>query len=267
MPEEVEKKEMRLTNRVAVITGGGSGIGAEICRAFAREGAQVAVTDLRLDAAAEVADEINAASGRAVPIPVNVAERQQVETAAQSVVEQLGVPDIWVNNAGVSYIVPFMECTDALWQRTLEVNLTGTFQCCQVALQHMLPRQKGVILNMSSQSGKVGNSHYAAYCASKFGIIGLTQSLAVEFAKDGIRVNALCPGVVFTPMWDEMKADYARKRNIAPEEVRAYFESKIPLGRLCMPADVAAAAIHLASDDAAYITGQAINLAGGAVMH
>jgi NAD(P)-dependent dehydrogenase (short-subunit alcohol dehydrogenase family) len=266
MPEEVQGR-MRLLDRVALVTGGGSGIGAQICRTFAREGARVAVTDVRPEAAAEVAAAIAVEGGRAIPLVLNVTERAQVEAAARTAAEELGPLDIWVNNAGVSYIVPFMECGDDLWQRTLDINLTGAFIGCQVALGYMRPRRKGVILNMSSQSGKVGNSHYGAYCASKFGIIGLTQSLAVEFAGEGIRVNALCPGVVFTPMWDEMKGDYARKRGIAPEEVREYFESKIPLGRLCMPEDVAAAAVFLASDEASYLTGQAINLAGGVVMH
>jgi sorbitol-6-phosphate 2-dehydrogenase len=120
---------------------------------------------------------------------------------------------------------------------------------------------------MSSQSGKVGTSQYAAYCASKFGVIGLTQSLAQEFAADGIRVNALCPGVVPTPLWDQQKAAYARKRNLRPQEVWAHLTAKIPMGRLCTAEDVATLAVFLASDDAAYITGQAINITGGAVMH
>jgi len=124
-----------------------------------------------------------------------------------------------------------------------------------------------VVLNMSSQSGKVGNSQYTAYCASKFGIIGLTQSLALEFAGDGIRVNALCPGIVMTPLWDQMLGDYARKRNLKPEDVRPYLEKRIPLGRLCTPEDVARTAVFLASDESDYLTGQALNVSGGMVMH
>ena len=131
----------------------------------------------------------------------------------------------------------------------------------------MVPRRRGIVLNMSSQSGKVGNSHYAAYCASKFGIVGLTQSLAVEFAQDGVRVNALCPGIVMTSLWDQMLGGYARKRNLKPEEVRPYLEKRIPMGRLCTPEDVARTAVFLASDDSAYVTGQAINVSGGAIMH
>lgn len=115
--------------------------------------------------------------------------------------------------------------------------------------------------------GKIGNSHYQAYCASKFGIIGLTQSLAVEFASERIRVNALCPGVVFTGLWDGQMKEYAMKRKLRPEEVKPYLESRIPMKRLCDPQDVARTAVFLASDDAAYITGQAINISGGSVMN
>ncbi len=258
---------MRLKERVAVVTGGGSGIGAEICRAFAAEGARVAVTDIQAQQARQVVEQIRQAGGRAEAWDFDVSNRQSVESAADEIERQLGALDIWVNNAGISRVVPFLDCSDHVWEATLRINLTGTFIGCQVAIRHMLPRQRGVILNMSSQSGKVGNSHYAAYCASKFGIIGLTQSLAIEFARQGIRVNALCPGVVFTPLWDEQMADYADKRGIARERVRPYMEDKIPMGRACDARDVAAAAVFLASDEAAYITGQAINLSGGSVMH
>ena len=260
---------MRLQDKIAVVTGAGGGIGAAICREFAAEGACVAVTDLHPEAAELVVAEIRAKGGRADAWPkVNVAERATVERTADEIATRLGPIDIWVNNAGVSRVVPFMDCTDEVWDMILRVNLAGTFIGCQVALRQMLPRQRGVILNMSSQSGKIGNSQYAAYCASKFGIIGLTQSLAMEFARDGIRVNALCPGVVWTALWDEQHVgDYGRKRSMAPEEVRPYLESKVPMGRLCTPEDVAESAVFLASDAASYITGQAINISGGSVMH
>lgn len=259
---------MRLSNKVAVVTGGGSGMGAEICRTFAQAGALVAVTDLRREAAAQVVAEIQAANGQALAWGFDVADRKAVEEAADGIEQRWGPPDIWVNNAGISRVVPFLDCTDEVWDLILQVNLTGTFIGCQVAIQRMLPRKRGVILNMSSQSGKVGNSHYAAYCASKFGVIGLTQSLAVEFAGEGIRVNALCPGVVFTSLWDEQHTgDYARKRNMKPEDVQSYLASKVPAGRLCTPQDVARTALFLATDEAEFITGQAINITGGLVMH
>jgi len=259
---------MSLQDKVAVVTGGGGGIGAAICRAFAAEGAQVAVTDLQPEAGEQVVADIRATGGRAQAWCLDVADRATVERAANDIASRWGPVDIWVNNAGISRVIPFLECTDALWERVLRINLTGTFIGCQVALGQMLPRKSGVILNMSSQSGKAGNSQYAAYCASKFGIIGLTQSLALEFAREGIRVNALCPGVVFTALWNEQHiGDYARKRSMPPEAVRPYLESKNPMGRLCLPEDVAQTAVFLASDAATYITGQAINISGGSVMH
>jgi NAD(P)-dependent dehydrogenase (short-subunit alcohol dehydrogenase family) len=258
---------MKLQDMVAVVTGGGSGIGAAICRAFAREGAVVAVGDINRQEARQVADEINASGGRAVAKVFDVSDRVAVERAADEVESEMGPLSIWVNNAGVSYIVPFLDCTENQWERTMQVNLTGAFVGCQAAISRMLPRRRGVVLNMSSQSGKAGNSHYAAYCASKFGIIGLTQSLAMEFADQGIRVNALCPGVVMTPLWESMVDDYARKRGMKPEEVRPYMESKIPIHRLCDSEDVARYSVFLASDDAAYITGQAVNISGGSVMY
>jgi NAD(P)-dependent dehydrogenase (short-subunit alcohol dehydrogenase family) len=259
---------MRLVNRVAVVTGGGRGIGAEVCRAFAREGAKVAVTDLRRETAEQVAGEIRASGAHALAWDFDVADREAADKAADEIEQQLGTLDIWVNNAGISRVMPFLDCTDELWDLILQVNLKGTFIGCQVAIQRMLPRKRGVILNMSSQSGKAGNSHYAAYCASKFGVIGLTQSLALEFARDGIRVNALCPGAVFTSLWDDQhKEAYARKRHMKPEEVEAYLAGKVPVGRLCTPQDVAGMAVFLATDEAEFITGQAVNISGGLVMH
>ncbi len=257
----------KFANRVAVVTGGGRGIGAELCRAFADEGALVGVLDIRQEKAEQVVEQLREANGQAMTVACDVTDRDDVEQAADQVEQELGPLAIWVNNAGVSYILPFLECTEQIWDQTLEVNLKGAYLGCQAAIRRMAPRQSGVIINMSSQSGRVGNSHYAAYCASKFGIIGLTQSLAVEFAAQGIRVNAICPGVVPTPMWDTQIEDYARKRDLKAEDVMSYFESNIPMGRIGKAEDIAQAALFLASDEADYITGQALNVSGGAVMH
>lgn len=259
---------MKLKGKVAVVTGGGSGIGSGICRTLAEEGCVVAVTDIRFNAAEKVASEIaKDLNAKTKAYAFDVSDKNAVEQAAEGIEKELGPIDIWVNNAGISKIVPFLECSEELWDLTMRINLKGAFIGCQTAIKHMLARKRGVIINMSSQSGKAGNSHYEAYCASKFGIIGLTQSIALEFARQGIRINALCPGVVFTPLWDEQLKDYAGKRNLKPEEVRPYLESKIPLGRLCTPEDVAKAIVFLASEDSSYITGQSINLAGGSIMN
>ena len=258
---------MKMNDQTVVVAGGGGGIGAAIARAFAEAGCAVAVCDARLDAAETAALDIQSANGRGRAWKMDVTDRAGVEQAADDIERQLGAIETWVNAAGISKIVPFLDCTEQTWDQTLDVNLKGVFFGCQAAIRRMLPRKRGVIVNLSSQSGKVGNAQFAAYCASKFGVIGLTQSLAVEFAPHGIRVNALCPGIVPTPMWDSQTADYARKRNMKPEEVRPYLVSRIPLGRVCEPDEVARVAVFLASDDASYITGQAINLTGGAVMH
>ena len=255
---------MLLKNKVAIITGAASGIGKSIAVAFAKEGAKVAIADINLDAAEKTAKEIGSS---AIAVKVDVSDISSAEDMTEKVEKESGSLDILVNNAGVSYIIPFLECSQDILDKTIDINLKGTFNCCQAVLKRMAPRKSGVVINISSQSGKSGNSHYTAYCASKFGIIGLTQSLAVEFASLGIRVNALCPGVVLTPLWDQMIGDYAKKRNMKPEEVKPYFESKIPLGRLCTEKDVADTAVFLASDKASYITGQSINISGGAVMH
>lgn len=262
----MKNHNLKLAGKIAVVTGGGNGIGAEICRRMAAEGANVAVTDIVLATAKAVAAGIRKAGSAAEAWEMDVSNSASVESVADAVCKKFGVIDIWVNNAGIAKVMPFLDCTEATWDLVMDINLKGAFLGCKAAVKRMLPRKKGVIINMSSQSGKIGNSHYEAYCASKFGIIGLTQSLAMEFAGQGIRVNALCPGVVFTGLWDGQMKEYAQKRKMKVEDIKPYLESRIPLKRLGEPLDVANMAVFLASDNASYITGQAINVSGGAVM-
>jgi len=256
-----------LTGKRALVTGAGRGIGRAIALELAARGCAVAVNDLSAEQAEKVAGEIAQLRGRALALPADVRRRSEVQQMVRRVVEEWGGLDILVNNAGISRIVPFLEMEEETWDDILETNLKGAYLSAQEALRQMMVQRAGVIVNISSQSGKEGNACYAAYCASKFGLIGLTQSLAQEFAPLGIRVNAVCPGVCFTELWEEQLADYARKRGLKPEEVKPYLESKVPLGRLGSPEEVARVVAFLVSEEASYITGQAINITGGVVMH
>ncbi|WP_019554031.1 SDR family NAD(P)-dependent oxidoreductase [Propionispira raffinosivorans] len=258
---------MVLKDEIAVITGAGSGLGAAAAKEFSREGAKIVVWDLNGKAAQKIADEIIATGGEAIACQVDVQSKDSVDAATKTVVETYEKIDIWMNCAGVSKILPFLECTEEVWDLTMNVNLKGMFFCCQNAVQNMLKNGKGVIINMSSQSGKKAGAQYQAYCASKFGVIGLTQSIALEFAQKGIRANCICPGVVQTPMWDKQVIDYARKRNLKPEEVMPYFCKTIPMGRTCSYKNFTDMAIFIASDRSAYMTGQALNLTGGSLLY
>ncbi|MFC0277042.1 SDR family NAD(P)-dependent oxidoreductase [Enterococcus devriesei] len=255
-----------MNGKIAVVTGGGSGIGAGICLELARIGAQVIVSDINGEAALEVAKEIENNGFKAEARTLDVTNASDIKELGDYIKEKYGLIDYWVNSAGISKIIPFFEHTEELWDNTLNINLKGQFLCCKVAIEQMLEKGKGSIINLSSQSGKVGTSSYQAYCSSKFGVIGLTQSLAAEFGPKGIRVNSIAPGVIYTPMWDEQKKDYAKKRNLNPDEVMDYFKAKIPLRKLGTVEDVAKLVKFLLSDDATYITGQTINLNGGDIM-
>ena len=257
---------MELQNKCAVVTGGGRGIGKSVALRLAAEGARVAVLDMDPANAAQTAAEINAMYPEsAISVAVNVTDKAAVFQAAQNCVDAFGGLDIWVNCAGYSRIIPFLDHTEEIWDRTMDINVKGTFFCCQAAVTHMAAKG-GAIVNFSSQSGKKGTNSYAAYCASKFAIRGLTQSVAAEFAPMNIRCNCICPGVVLTPMWDAQLAGYAKKRNIAPEEVMPRFVKNTPLGRLCELDDITNLVVFLSSDRSSYMTGQSLNLTGGGCM-
>ncbi len=257
---------MRLNQKIAVVTGAGSGIGRATAIRLAREGACVGVLDIDLENANQTAAEIASMGAKAIAIQTDITKRDDVFAAAETIERLYGKIDIWVNCAGYSRIIPFLDCTEEIWDRTMNINLKGCFFGCQAAITHMNPAG-GAIVNFSSESGKKGTNWYAAYCSSKFGVIGLTQSLSAEFAPHGIRVNTICPGVVITPMWDKQVADYAKKRNIQPEDVMPRFKNNIPLHRLCELEDVTNMVVFLVTEDSAYITGQALNLSGGSTMY
>lgn len=253
----------RMDDKVFVITGAASGMGAAMAKDFAARGAKIAIFDLNEEGGSKVVDEIVAAGGEASFHKVSVTDKAAIAAAADAVEAAFGSITSWVNSAGVSKMVPFLDCSEELWDLTVDVNLKGTFLCCQVAVEKMLANGGGVILNMSSLSGKKASSWQTIYCASKFGVQGLTESIAKEFADQNIRVNAICPGIVPTEMWDRLKYEYAKKRDLDPEEVLPYFKKSIPMHRLVDIQDVINAAVFLLTDNSSYLTGQSIKLTGG----
>ena len=258
---------MRLENNLAIVTGGARGIGRAIALAFAKEGADITAVDQMKVEMERVAEEIRALGRRSLAIQTDVSNKARVEAMVQETVDAFGRVDILVNSAGVSMIMPFLELEEEEWNLIHNVNLKGVYFCCQAVIPYMIRQGKGKIINIASKSGKTGNSWQAAYCASKFGVIGLTQSLALEFAPHKINVNAICPGVVFTDMWDAQLPQYAKKKGVDIGQARNLLVNKIPLGRSASVEDVANLAIFLASAESDYMTGQAINLTGGQELH
>lgn len=255
-----------LPNQIAVVTGAGQGIGRGIALRLAQEGCNVTVADINFEKAKEVATEIQSLDKQSLPLQIDVTKAEDAERMIEETVRHFGRVDILVNNAGIIRVAFLPEVSEEDWDAVLDVNLKGTFLCSRAAARVMIEQRSGNIINISSKSGKKGGLWLSAYCASKFGVIGLTQSMALDLAPFGIRVNAVCPGIVFTPMWDQLDFLYAKKLGIRPEEVRAKYIEKIPMGRECSVEDVANVVVFLASDLASYLTGQAINVAGGQEM-
>jgi len=254
-----------LADQHAIVTGGGRGIGAAIATALAREGATVSVLGRdggRL--AAQV--EALGGSGQAQAVTVDVADEASVRAAFAAVHGRFGRVDILVNNAGQAESAPFHSTDPALWQRMLGVNLTGTYLCTRAALPEMLARGTGRIVNVASTAGLVGYAYVAAYCAAKHGVVGLTRALALECAKSGVTVNAVCPGYTETDLVGEAVAGIVRKTGRSEAEARAALVARNPQGRMVQPAEVANAVLWLCLPGSAAITGQAIAVAGGEVM-
>jgi NAD(P)-dependent dehydrogenase (short-subunit alcohol dehydrogenase family) len=257
---------MSLAGNVALVTGGGRGIGRAVALALGRAGADVAVaarSPAQIDA---VAAEIRQSGRRAVAIPCDVGERRDVERLVKTVETELGPPEILVNSAGVAASAKFVETDDDLWERHLRVNLTGTFYVCRAVVPGMIQRRGGRIINIASTSGKVPYLYVAAYCASKHGVVGLTRAMALELARYGITVNAICPGWVQTELTDQTVENIVARTGMAPEDAVKTLAQMSPQNRLIQPEEIATLALLLASRDAYGINGQAINLDGGGVM-
>lgn len=252
-----------LAGRCAFVTGGAAGIGRAIAEALARQGVKVAVGDINLDAARRTAIELG---GGAIAVEVDVRHRESVEHAFAQVLAGLGDCDLLIANAGVSTMTPALELTDEEWDFNFAVNTRGVFLTNQVAARHFAASGKGCIVNTASLAAKVGAPFLAHYSASKFAVLGWTQSLARELAAKGIRVNAVCPGFVATSMQSREVQWEASLRGIAPEQVIADYVAQTPLGRLEQPEDVADVVVFLCSDQARFMTGQGINVTGGVYM-
>jgi NAD(P)-dependent dehydrogenase (short-subunit alcohol dehydrogenase family) len=246
-----------VTTRSAIVTGGGSGIGRAIATRLAADGAAVAVLDRDAASAEHAAEGIVTAGGTAVGVAADVTDRPAIEAAVAEVVERLGAPTILVNNAGLQGFDRFLTITPEHWQRILDVNLTGTFHCCQVVLPHMLDAGWGRIVNISSSSAQGGQQLMAHYVSSKAGVIGLTKALALEFGPKGITVNTIPPGFIDTPMLRDSEA----KGLLGPGVDAAI--ATTPVRRIGEPEDIAAACAYLVSDEASYVTGQVIGVNGG----
>ena len=268
---EPEETSHQLEGNVVLVTGAAQGLGEALAWRCAREGADVCVADINEDGARAVAEVIVQETGRqALGLKMDVTDEVQVEAAIQRCVSELGGLDVLVSNAGIliSGDTPSFEVSD--WRKVIEVNLIGYFTVAKHAARAMIEAGRGgAIIQINSKSGKQGSYKNSAYAAGKFAGIGLTQSLALEFAEHRIRVNAICPGnLLDSPLWvDSLYAQYAERWGITEEEVRQKYVDQVPLKRGCTYQDVANVMVFLASDAAGYMTGQAINVTGGQVMH
>jgi NAD(P)-dependent dehydrogenase (short-subunit alcohol dehydrogenase family) len=241
--------------RTAIVTGGASGIGLAISERLARDGAAVAVFDLNGEGAEAAAAKIEAAGGTAIGLPVDVTDRPGIEAAVATVEERLGRPTILVNNAGLTGFKPFLDITFDEWNARIDVNLNGTFHCCQVVVPRMLEEGWGRIVNISSSSTHSGTPRMTHYVAAKSAVVGFTKSLALELAGRGITVNTIPPGFIDTPMLRAAAED----GSVNIERSTA----TTPVGRAGRPEDIAYACAFLVSEEASYITGQIIGVNGG----
>ena len=258
----------RLEGKSCIVTGAGRGIGRGIAIRLAEEGASVCVADIDDAAARAVAAEIEGQGGTALASCVDVAERPSVKEMVGSVVEAFGRLDVIFNNAALAGIKPFMDLTEGEWERLMRVNGLGVLICMQEAARQMMAQgEGGKIINTSSIAGREGYHIQPHYSASKFAVIALTQAGARAFAAHGITVNAFCPGVVRTELWEQLDEEFmAQGLFEKPGDAMAEFARRILLGRTSTPDDIVGLAAFLASDDSDYITGQSIMVDGGMVM-
>jgi len=254
----------KFDGKVALVTGSGSGLGKAIAVLFAREGARVALVDVNEENLSRVLHISEFSDAEHLSIPCDVSKSESVRKMVEEVVETFGCIDIVVNNAGINISHTLQEFPVDDWDRILEVNLKSMFLVCKYAAPIMIGAEQGKIINMSSKSGgRDGSVNAVGYASSKAGVVGLTKSLALELAPHNINVNAVCPGFVYTPMWEKTAPQYAAKHGLSVEELKTYYTSKIPLGRPQTEESIAGVVAFLASEDATDITGEILFVTGG----
>jgi sorbitol-6-phosphate 2-dehydrogenase len=258
-----------LQDRIALVTGGAQGLGQAISMRLAQEGAHVVVADIKEETAQATASDLTARTDRkAIAFKTDVTDEAQVEAMVGRAVKEFGRLDIVVSNAGILIAEEVTEFPADKWRAVINVNLFGYFLVAKHAARVMKEQRSGVIIQINSKSGKKGSYRNSAYAASKFGGIGLTQSIALELAEYGVRVNAVCPGnLLDSPLWvNSLYSQYAKKWGITEAEVRQKYIDQVPMKRGCTYDDVCNVVVFLASDQASYMTGQAINVTGGQEM-
>ncbi len=245
----------RLAGKVAIITGAGGGIGRETAVLFAAEGAKVVAADIDVAGSEETVSQIEKAGGEAISVRLDVSSRKESQAMVKVALDRFGYIDVLVNNAGVTQDAMLKKMTEAEWDRVIDVNLKGPFNCTQAVLDVMLERGSGSILNAASVVALFGNVGQANYAATKAGLVGMTKSLAKELGRKGIRVNAVAPGFIISPMTADV-----------PDKVLEIMKEKTPLQKLGEPIDVAYAYLYLASEEARYVNGAVLSVDGGLVI-
>lgn len=254
----------RLNGQVAIVTGAAQGLGEALVQRLDKEGCKIVVADINYESAQKVAEGLT----DAIPFKVDVTNEKEVQAMVKTAVDKYGKLDLLVSNAAILIAKPVEEFPEDQWRRMIDINVTGYFLCAKAAATVMIPNKSGNIIQINSKSGKKGSYRNSAYATSKFAGIGLTQSLALELAEYGIRVNAICPGnLLDSPLWvNSLFKQYAKNQGITEEQVRQKYLNQVPLGRSCQYEDIANVMVFMASQEASYMTGQAINVTGGQEM-
>ena len=258
---------MELTGQVAIVTGAGRGIGRATALELARMGADLVVAELDRAGAERTAAEVKGLGRRVSVVPTDVTRRTDLAAMTERTRAEFGRIDILVNNAGIYRAAAPLDVTEAHWDAVMNVNAKAVFFACQAVLPLMIAQKRGSIVSVASMAGKIGNRNNLPYNASKAAVISITKSLALAHAKDGVRVNCVCPGFVETDMWTVVAREQGALMGLAPEEFTRQRAAQVPLGRMERPDDVANVIGFLASSKSGYMTGQALSVDGGLVMH